>query len=266
MNSTSSSKTELDKDVMVKIENLGVSFDTNYYKTQSLRDKFISIMNHPIREILGVSDQLTILEDINLEVKRGDRLGIMGINGSGKTTLCRSISGMFVPQVGTVQVNGEVRAIFDTNVGILPELTGRENAHLLASLIYPYAENKEELIEDAIQFSELGHYIDTPFRNYSKGMQARLCLSLISAIPCDILILDEVYDGADMFFQKKIAARVLDMITHSGAVIFVTHAFEQIREACNRIIVINDKKIIYDGDIEGGIKVFNEEVPKLNDY
>src|SRR5690606_40243843 len=175
-------------------------------------------------------DQLHVLKGIDLKLNRGDRLGILGVNGSGKTTLCRCISGMYVPTKGTININGEVRSIFDTSVGIIPELTGRENAYLLSRFIFPHIskEERKRIVEEALDFTELGHFLDTPYRTYSKGMQARLSLSIISSKPTDLLILDEVFDGADEFFQAKISKRVLDMIHNSGSVIFVSHSPDQV--------------------------------------
>src|SRR5256885_10895379 len=108
------------------------------------------------------------------------------------TTLFRS-----GPNSGKIQVMGQARAVFDTHVGIHPELTGRENAWLLAEFLYPELEDKQSIVDEALEFSELGKFVDLPFRLYSNGMQTRLCLSVVTARPSDLLILDEVFDGAD---------------------------------------------------------------------
>jgi ABC-type polysaccharide/polyol phosphate transport system ATPase subunit len=117
---------------------------------------------------------------------------------------------------------------------------------------------KKDIIEDAINFSELNEFIDIPYNKYSKGMQSRLCLSLISARPGDLLVLDEVFDGADQFFKEKITKRVVSMIKSSGASFIVSHNPEHLRTTCNRLIVIDNKKIVFDGGIEEGINFYNQ--------
>lgn len=253
MNSTYSSN-----DILV-IEDLDIHYKYDLYRSFNLRDKFVKLINDPLSQILSKQKVNKVLVNLNLTVKKSDRIGILGVNGAGKTTLCRAICGMYYPSKGSIKINGKVRAIFDTSVGIVNELTGRENAYLLSHLIYPELDKytREKFITDAIEFSELGEYIDVPFQSYSKGMQSRLCLSLISCQESDLLILDEVFDGADEFFQKKIAARVLDMIKKSGAVIFVSHSPDQIRQSCNKVIVLNNHKIAFNGDVEDGIKFYH---------
>lgn len=261
MNSTYSSS-----DLILEVRDLDIHYKYDLYRSFNLRDKFVKIMTNPFAELFSKTRVNKVLMDINLMVHQNERIGILGVNGAGKTTLCRAICGMYYPSKGSVKVSGKVRAIFDTSVGIVNELTGRENAVLLSHLIYPELNKVErkKYIEDAISFSELGEYIDAPFQSYSKGMQARLCLSLISSKESDLLILDEVFDGADEFFQKKIAVRVLDMIKKSGAVIFVSHSPEQVRRSCNRVIVIHHNKIAFDGNVDDGIS-FYQSIHSYND-
>jgi ABC-type polysaccharide/polyol phosphate transport system ATPase subunit len=143
----------------------------------------------------------------------------------------------------------------------MPELTGRENVYLLGRLFFPEIKNLTSIVNEAIEFSELGHFIDVPFRQYSKGMQARLLLSLISSQATDILILDEVFDGADYFFQQKLSARMRKFIESSGATIFVSHHAEQIRAICDQVLVMRDGKIGYFGNVEDGIQYYCDQKP-----
>ena len=139
-----------------------------------------------------------------------------------------------------------------------PELTGRENAQLLVEFIFPQIPDEhDDIIKEALEFSELGHFVDVPFKFYSNGMQARLCLSLISARPCELLMLDEVFDGADQFFRKKIAARIRNIIDQSGAVIFVSHSTDQIAEVCNRVLVLDKGRLLFDGSPQEAIKIYS---------
>lgn len=245
-------------DQLISLENVRVYFDLEHYQHRGLRDVFVSALTHPVEFFFKEKEIFYVLDGISFNLSKGSRLGILGVNGSGKTTLCRCLAGMMKPQEGKIETSKNVRAIFDTGTGVLPELTGRENAHLLARLFFPGEKNLTPLVEEAIQFSELGHFIDTPFKTYSKGMQSRLLLSLISAKTSDVLILDEVFDGADLFFQKKMAERMKKLIQAAGATVFVSHAPDQIRQVCNKVMVINRGKIHFMGEVEEGIQAFLE--------
>lgn len=245
-------------ETLLKIERLNLVFHASVHRSWTLREAFVRAASDPLRALLSEKDRLHVAKDIDLEVRKGERVGIIGVNGSGKTSLCRCIAGMYPPTSGKVSVRGQVRAVFDTSVGINPELTGRENAELLSYFMFGDDPKRQALVEEALQFSELGRFLDVPYKLYSNGMQARLCLSLISAKPCDILILDEVFDGADAFFKEKISERVLKMIEGSGAVFFVSHSAEQLKTVCNRLIVLHQGQVAYDGDVGEGLRLYEQ--------
>lgn len=267
MNSTS------DSEILLSLKDVKIYFNIEHYHHKGIRDVFISAVTNPLNYLIKPRELFYVIDGISFDVTRGMRLGIMGTNGSGKSTLCRAMAGMMQPQMGSVETTKEVRAVFDTGVGVIPELTGRENAYLLARLFFPALKDLRPIVEEAIAFSELGHFIDVPFQNYSKGMQARILLSLISSMPSEILILDEVFDAADVFFQQKIAERMKTFIASAGATIFVSHAIEQIREVCNHVIVLNKGKIHFAGGVEEAyqeyLKLHNAEgtaVPSLSGH
>lgn len=245
--------------ILAKTTDLSLSFKLDHYRTDTVRDIFVNAVKSPIRALLGSQDRLEALKKVNFEIKRGERVAVIGKNGAGKTTFCRCIAGMYVPDSGHVYADEDCRSIFDSVVGILPDLTGRENAKLLCKFMYPSLSKQEvnELVDEALDFSELNKFVDTPFKFYSKGMQTRLTLSIISARPCELLILDEIFDGADQFFREKVSARVLKMIEKSGAVIFVSHSTENVKQACNRVVVFNHGEIVFDGDVDQGIEYYN---------
>jgi ABC-type polysaccharide/polyol phosphate transport system ATPase subunit len=246
----------VDSEVLLTVSNLRVHFELEHYHQKDVRDLFVSALTHPVDFFFRPKELFYVLDDISFEIKKGMRIGILGVNGSGKTTLCRCIAGMIHAQQGKIETNSEIRAIFDTGSGIMPELTGRENAMLLARLFFPKEKQIEGLVNEAIEFSELGHFIDIPFKQYSKGMQSRLILSLVSSKSTDILILDEVFDGADIFFQQKIATRMKTFIEKAGATIFVSHSSDQVRQVCNTVMVINGGKIRFFGEVEAGIEAY----------
>lgn len=243
-------------DVLMSLRDVKIYFELEHYHHKGIRDVFVSALAHPFDYLLRRPELLYVIDGVSLEITRGMRLGIMGTNGSGKSTLCRGMAGMMKPQLGSIETKGEVRAIFDTGTGVIAELTGRENAYLLARLFFPAMKDLRPLVEEAIEFSELGHFIDVPFMNYSKGMQSRILLSLISSVPSEILILDEVFDAADIFFQHKFASRMKKFIASAGATIFVSHSIDQVREVCNHLVILNKGKIHFSGSVEDGYKEY----------
>jgi ABC-type polysaccharide/polyol phosphate transport system ATPase subunit len=258
MNSTSTSEP------IVEIKNLSLSYRMDYYRAfPGIRDIATKFFANPIKSLLNKKNHLVVLDNLNFQVHTGDRLALIGANGAGKTTLCRCISKMINPASGFIRVNGKVRAIFNATVGVQPELTGRENCYLLGSILYPELSKVElaQTVQESLEFSELGHFVDIPFKNYSKGMQSRLCLSLLSARPSELLILDEVSDGVDEFFRKKMNERLKQLIKNSGAVIIVSHNIEHLRSTCDRAIVLNGFQIGFDGPIEDAISFYSKLDP-----
>jgi ABC-type polysaccharide/polyol phosphate transport system ATPase subunit len=240
---------------VARVRDLNLVFRASVHRAWSWRDVFVRSLRDPLA--LGPSvDRLHVLKDISFDVRPGDRVSLLGVNGVGKTSLCRCLAGYYQPTSGTIERRGTMRALFDVAVGIQPELTGRENAWLLAELLFPGDPDVDRLIGQALEFSELGHFLDIPFRLYSKGMP----LSAFRA--ADLLILDEVFDGADMFFREKISARMLELMRESGAVIFVSHAPEQVRQICNRLILLEHGRVIHDGGVEEGLRLFENLRPR----
>jgi ABC-type polysaccharide/polyol phosphate transport system ATPase subunit len=247
---------------IIRVRDLNLVFRTSVYRSWTWREAFVRAVKDPLDVFPGQDERLHILKNISFDVSHGDRIGLLGVNGVGKTSLCRCIAGFYQPTSGQVERNGSLRALFDVAVGVQHELTGRENAWLLAELMFPGEPEMAEIVNQALEFSELGKFLDTPFRLYSKGMQARLGLSLSAFRPADLLILDEVFDGADMFFREKISAKMLDLMRDSGAVIFVSHAADQIRLVCNRLILLNQGRIIFDGAVDEGLSALEGLRPR----
>ncbi|MDD4973885.1 MAG: ATP-binding cassette domain-containing protein [Bacteriovorax sp.] len=244
------------KKILLEIQDLSLAFPLRLITSSSLRDVFVNTMMGPLSKKYERGSFLA-LNNINLTVYEGDRIGLVGVNGAGKSTLCRCISGFYQPKIGKVLRNGGVRALFESTLGLYPELSGRENAKILAEIYYPQFRNKlEEIVEESLEFSELKSFIDAPIKTYSKGMMVRLTLSLLSAKPADILILDEVFDGADEFFREKLSVRIKNLIEQSGAVIFVSHYEAQVYNVSNRAVVIGEGQILYDGEIKDAYDLY----------
>ncbi len=233
---------------------VNLHFTTNTYRAATWREAFVRALKRtPVHE---GRERLHVCKDISFEAFRGDRIALVGTNGVGKTSLCRCLAGFYRPTSGRIEIQGRVRALFEVATIVQAELTGRENAWLLSQLLYPGEDVRAE-VEEALEFSELGRFLDVPLRTYSKGMQARLGLSLAAVKSADLLILDEVFDGADIFFRDKISRRMLHIMDKSGAVIFISHSPDQIRQVCNRLLLMHHGEIVFDGPVEQGLALFN---------
>lgn len=244
------------KKILLDVQNLSLDFPLRLITSSTLRDVFISTLLGPFSKRYE-KGSFPVLKEINLKIFDGDRIGLIGVNGAGKSTLCRCISGYYQPLQGKVIRRGNIRALFEPALGLYPELSGRENARILAEIYFQnYGEEINQIVEESLEFSELKSFIDAPIKTYSKGMLVRLTLSVLSARPADILILDEVFDGADEFFREKLSARIQKLIDDSGAVIFVSHYEAQIESISNRAIVMGEGKVIYDGDIKSAYTLY----------
>lgn len=206
------------------------------------------------------------LRNIDLELKPGQRLGIIGRNGAGKSTLLKLITGNFAPTEGKVDVSGKVQALFDTGAGFHPEFTGYEN--IRASLSYQGLSHKEiELaIEDIADFTELGPFLEQPFKTYSSGMQARLGFATATAIKPDILIIDEVLGAGDAYFNGKSVERMRRLTVESGAsVLIVSHALGEIIRYCDEAIWIERGRIVKRGPSMEVITAYEGFIHTLED-
>jgi ABC-type polysaccharide/polyol phosphate transport system ATPase subunit len=248
-----------DSEVLVEVNNLNVKFDLQFHRDQTLRSQFIHMMSHPIEFAFRNRDVLHILNQVSFRAVQGDRIAVIGKNGAGKTTLCRCLAGVYHSKSIQFQKRRTVRAVLDPNVVIYPELTGRENAQILVRLMYPELSisDQDSLLQEALSFAELGHFLDIPFRRYSSGMQSRLCLSVATATSSDIFILDEVFEAADKAFKEKISRRILNLIDKSGVVFFVSHSEDQIRRVCNRALVLNKGQLQFFGNLEEGLEIYH---------
>ena len=175
------------------------------------------------------------LRDISFEVKKGDRVGIMGLNGAGKSTLLKIVSGVLKATEGTVTTNGKIAPLLELGAGFDKQYTGAENIFLYGAMLGYSKEFLEEKYDEIVEFSELGDFINVPVKNYSSGMRSRLGFSVATIVEPDILILDEVLSVGDAKFRKKCEKRVQDMFDQGVTVLFVSHSTPQvcaIREFC----------------------------------
>ena len=212
------------------------------------------------QEVYNKNESFWALNGINLEVKKGEAVGIIGTNGAGKSTLLKILSRVTAPTEGEVFLKGRVASMLEVGTGFHPEMTGRENIYMNGAILGMSRKEVDAKIEDIIEFSECRKFIDTPVKRYSSGMYVKLAFSVAAHLDADIMIMDEVLAVGDMKFQKKCLGKMGDAANNEGkTVLYVSHNMNTIRQLCTRCIVLKHGQIIFDGDVEEAIKIYSEQ-------
>ena len=199
------------------------------------------------------------LDNISFSVNKGERIGLIGNNGAGKSTLLKLISKLTSPDEGYIGYNGKLTSMLEVGTGFNNELTGRENIYLNGAILGMSKKEIDDKLDDIISFSEIEEFIDTPIKRYSSGMYTRLAFAVAIYLSADIVLMDEVLAVGDTSFQKKSINKMLEIAKRKDRTIFfISHNMELIKELCNRIIYLDKGKIIFDGDVNEGIKLYLE--------
>jgi lipopolysaccharide transport system ATP-binding protein len=216
------------------------------YKVYSSSGKFGHEQVKTIEGIGQDGDKIAIA-GINMKVEQGDRIGIIGRNGAGKSTLLHMIAGLSLPTSGVIEVNGKVTSVMTLGVGLRDDLSGRENIYVDGEIQGKSKQEIEKVIQQIIEFAELGEFIDYPIRTYSTGMKARLAFSMISHIDPEILIIDEALSVGDAAFSAKATVRIREICARGKIVIIVSHSMQSIKDICNRCLWMENGRVIMDG-------------------
>lgn len=198
------------------------------------------------------------LNDISFKLFAGDALGIVGINGSGKSTLLRILSGIFPPDSGQITINGSIGSLIAVGAGFHPHMTGRENIYLNGTILGMSRAEIDKNFQKIVDFADIGDFLDAPVSNYSSGMRVRLGLAIAIHGQPDILLVDEILSVGDLSFRNKSLRYMAEFRRNAKGLIFVSHDLEQIRNLCNRVIVLHESKLIYDGATHEGLVLFEE--------
>ena len=193
------------------------------------------------------------LNNVNLELKKGDTLGIIGVNGSGKSTLLRLITGIFPPDKGKISFKGRIGALIAVGAGFHPHMTGKENIYLNGTILGMSRKELDKKINDIVEFAEIGDFVDAPVSTYSSGMRVRLGFAIAVHCEPDILLVDEVLSVGDLSFRNKALRKMSEFKDKANALIFISHNLDQIRVLCNRVIILEHGEVIYDGSTDKGI-------------
>ena len=202
--------------------------------------------------------KFTALKNVNIEINQGEVVGIIGRNGSGKSTLLRVISGIYPPDTGEVHAAGDISLLAGLGTGFSGHQTGRENALLYGSILGHNEDEMREKLDEIIEFSVLGDFIDEPLRTYSAGMKARLGLAVASAIHPHILLIDEVLGVGDPNFKEKSKEKILSMVKGASTVVIVSHSFGLMTDICDRVILLHHGEVMHDGPPQESIKKYYE--------
>ncbi|WP_150465652.1 ABC transporter ATP-binding protein [Francisella sp. SYW-2] len=229
------------KDIVIKLQNVS----KNYKIYDSARDR--------VKEAFSITRKkyyknFCAIKNVNLEIKKGEVLGIFGLNGAGKSTLLKMIAGVVTPSSGRVNVSGNINAMLELGGSINPELTGEQNIRFSMDLNKVAESDREKIIKEIVDFAEIGNYISQPVKNYSSGMQARLGFGIATAVKPEILIVDEVLAVGDAIFQNKCFVKIRQLLKGGTTVIFVSHNVGLMIEFCSRTIFLHDKEILLDGE------------------
>ena len=224
----------------IKVENLTKEFKLFYDKPSTLKERLVFWNKKK-------ENSRTVLKDINLTIKKGETVALIGTNGSGKSTLLKLMTKIIYPSKGKLTTNGKLTSLLELGAGFHPDFTGRENIYFNASIFGLTKEEIEKRVDEIIEFSELGEFIDSPVRTYSSGMYMRLAFSVAINVDADILLIDEILAVGDQHFQDKCFAKLTELKESDKTIVIVTHSLEQVRKLCTRAIWIYEGEVRLDG-------------------
>ena len=231
--------------IAIKVEHVYKDFKLYYDKAHTLKEKilFFSKKNKDKNNILHV------LQDINLEINKGESVALIGVNGSGKSTLLKLMTKIIYPNKGKITVNGKLTSLLELGAGFHEDFTGRENIYFNASIFGLTKNEIDERLDDIIEFSELGDFIDNPVRTYSSGMYMRLAFSIAINVQAEVLLIDEILAVGDQHFQDKCFAKLLELKNAGKTIVIVTHNMGQVKAFCDRAVWLHKGKIRKDGKV-----------------
>lgn len=266
-------------DVAIKIENLGKKYKLGtiggttlnaelqswWARKRGKEDPNLKIGQDGSR----YGDEFWALKDINLEIKKGEALGIIGANGAGKSTLLKILSRVTAPTEGDIWIDGRISSMLEVGTGFHGELTGRENIYMNGAILGMTKKEIDSKIESIIDFSECRQFIDTPVKRYSSGMYVKLAFAVASHLDAEIMVMDEVLAVGDINFQQKCIKKMREAARIEGrTILYVSHNMATVRSLCDRCIVLKKGKLIFNGGVEEGITYYSNSIQTelINQY
>lgn len=221
---------------------LGVRYSLRFTKKTTLRQSLGQIFTREETEPFWA------LRNVSFQLVRGESLAVIGPNGAGKSTLLQVLAGIILPSEGSVEVSGHVSSLLTLGAGFDQELSGRENILLAGAFMGLDDAVVRELLPSIVEYADLGRFIDTPIKTYSSGMRARLGFAIATSVDPDILLLDEVLATGDAEFRTKSKARVIELVEAAKGIVLVTHDMVWVQEYCNRAILLEQGRVVVEGD------------------
>ena len=249
-----------EKPTVLKIENVKKRYMIKRFEKKPETGK--ERLKIALRDFLKPSaskEPFYALNGVSFDVKQGEKVGIIGKNGAGKSTLLKVISRITEPYDGRIEMLGKISSMLEVGTGFNLELTGRENVYLNGAILGMTKAEVDKKFDDIVEFSEVGKFIDTPVKRYSSGMFVRLAFAVASNLESDILLVDEVLAVGDTKFQKKCINKMMEIAESGRTILFVSHQMNTIRQLCDRVVVLKEGQVIFDGDVEEGIKIYSSD-------
>lgn len=233
----------------IEIKNMSKDFKLIYDKPNTLKERLV-FWNSTKKEYRHV------LKNINLDIKKGETVALIGTNGSGKSTLLKLMTKIIYPTKGTIKTNGKLTSLLELGAGFHPDFTGRENIYFNASIFGLTAAEIDSRVPEIIKFSELEDFIDAPVRTYSSGMYMRLAFSVAINVDAEILLIDEILAVGDQHFQDKCFAKLQELKDSGKTIVIVSHSLDSVKKLCNRAVWIYDGEVRLDGATEDVISEY----------
>ena len=241
-----------ENDIAIKVSHMTKNFKLYSDKPNTLKERIV-------RGWKNKTEVRTVLKDINLEIKKGETVALIGVNGSGKSTLLKLMTKIIYPNKGTLKTYGKLTSLLELGAGFHPDFTGRENIYFNAALFGLTKQEIDARLQSIIDFSELGDFIDSPVRTYSSGMYMRLAFSVAINVDAEILLIDEILAVGDQHFQEKCFAKLEELAKSNMTIVIVSHSLGSIRKLCNRAIWINNGEVAMDGEANKVIDAYLKE-------
>lgn len=247
----------------VKVENVRLEYLKFTDQIYTFKEYVTKLFSWRRQKDLSKVSAFNALDGISFTLNEGDKLGVIGLNGAGKSTLLKVVCGILQPTEGKVEVRGNMQPLIEVGAGFNPEFTGRENIYLNGYMLGFSKPQIQEKEKDVIKFAGIDDFIDTPIKYYSSGMVARLAFAIATSIEPEILVFDEMISAGDISFIEKAKRRIGELLEKAKIMIIVSHDLSLIEDIVDRVIVLKDGRVVYDGETTGGIQYYKKEVAKV---
>ena len=242
----------MNNDVVISVKNVTKTFKVYFDKGNLLKEKLLFWKRNRYENRL-------VLDDISFDIHKGETVGLIGKNGCGKSTTLKMLTGIYYPNKGNIDTVGRISSLIELGAGFHPDLSGRDNIYINASIFGLTKKEIDERLNDIISFSELEKFIDNPVRTYSSGMYMRLAFSVAINVDADILLIDEILAVGDQHFQDKCFKKLESLRDSNKTIVIVTHSLESVKKLCNRAIWIKDGIVKEDGNTKDVIEKYLKE-------